>query len=161
MAQANTARDEAWVLWAAATKRKDEAGATMLGAKYQFATQVRGERAATSRANKNRERQHTLDTKKLQEALLGVVKKLIATPSLFLSEIHMMSLFSCFMDKLPPFGDYMRTLFDKQMLVVDKTTGLRVNHMRAARDELFHPTTDTNNKCTPRMLEIISKGMRR
>ena len=63
MAQANIVRDEAWVLWMAATEMKAEAEAAMLGAKDQFATQVRGERAATSRANKNRERQHTLGMK--------------------------------------------------------------------------------------------------
>ena len=30
-------------------------------------------------------------------------------------------------------------MFDKQMHVVDKWTGLLVNYMRATKDELFHP----------------------
>ena len=98
---------------------------------------------------------------KVGDHLLCVIEKLIATPSLFLSQIYMMSLFLRFMDELPPFEEYMRTLFDKQMLVVDKTTGLRVNHMRAARDELFHPTNSTSKECTPRMLEVVAKGMTR
>ena len=64
MAQVNTVHDEVSVLWTAATERKAKADAAMLAVNDQFATQVRGERAATSRANKNRERQHTLDMKK-------------------------------------------------------------------------------------------------
>ena len=46
------------------------------------------------------------------------------------------------------------------MLVVDKLTGLRVNHMRATLDESFHPTNNTNSDCTSRMLGVIVKSMR-
>ena len=46
---------------------KAETQAKILGAKYQFAAQVRGERAATSRANKNRANRHALDIQKLEE----------------------------------------------------------------------------------------------
>ena len=83
---------------------------------------------------------------KLGDHLLGVVENLIATLLLLLSKIPVMSLFLRFMDELLPFGDYIRTLFDKQMLVVDKTTRLRVNHMCAAQNKSFHPTTDTKKR---------------
>ena len=43
---------------------------------------------------------------KVGDHLLCVIEKLIATPLLFLSQIHMMSLFSRFMDELPPFEEY-------------------------------------------------------
>ena len=93
---------------------------------------------------------------KVGDHLLGEIKKIIAVPSLFLSE-H----FSPFMTELPPFKEYATTLFDKQILVVDKKTGLRVNHMKTAKDELFKPQRVTNIQCTPRMLSIVKKGMSR
>lgn len=64
-----------------------------------------------------------------------------------------------FMDELPQCNEYMRTMFKKQILVANKLTGLLVNHLRAAWDELFYPTSATHNKCTLRMSVVVAQGM--
>ena len=53
---------------------------------------------------------------KVGDHLLCVIEKLIATPSLFLSQIHMMSLYYRFMEELLPFGEYMHTLLTSRCL---------------------------------------------
>ena len=85
----------------------------------------------------------------VDDHLLGEIKKIIAVPSLFLSEHFIMNIFSPFMAEMPSFKEYIETSFDKQMLVVDKSTELRINHMKAASDEWFKPQRDTNIECTP------------
>ena len=47
------------------------------------------------------------------------------------------------------------------MLVVNKSTGMRVNHISDARAQLFHPDSLTNKECTPRMLELVDVAMKR
>ena len=66
MAQADTICEEAMNFRASVGERKAEAKATIVGAKYQFVVQIRSERAATSRANKNREDCHATNMQKLK-----------------------------------------------------------------------------------------------
>ena len=87
---------------------------------------------------------------KVADELLKKVEEVIAVPSLFLSETYMMSIFEPFMIELPPFREYMVKYFSAQrMLVVNKATGMRVNHIAAARKELFQPESLANKECTP------------
>ena len=47
------------------------------------------------------------------------------------------------------------------MLVVNKSMGIRVDHIAKARTELFHPDSLTNKECTPRILELVDVAMKR
>ena len=74
----------------------------------------------------------------------------------------MMSIFSLFKEELPPFKKYLQDLFDvKEILVVNKTTGMRVHQVAQALAQLFYPVTVTNKECTPRVLELVVVSTRR
>ena len=99
---------------------------------------------------------------KVADELLKKVEQIIELPSLFLSEMFMMSIFAPFAEELPPFKEYLHKYFvRKQMRVVNKTTGMRVHHIAEALAELFNPVSATNNQCTPRMLELVVVAMKR
>ena len=73
-----------------------------------------------------------------------------------------MNIFAPFLEELPPFREYWRKYFIvKQMLVVNKTTGMRVNHIAESRAKLFHPDSSMNKEGTPRMLELVIVATKR
>ena len=47
------------------------------------------------------------------------------------------------------------------MSVVNKSTGMKIAHIAKAVKALWHPVSQTNNECTPRMLEIVIVALKR
>ena len=102
------------------------------------------------------ERWGTKSLGRVADHLLEVIEEIISDPSLFISEEYMMRIFDMFKEELPPFKEYCDKYFvQKKMMVVNKSTGMRVAHIAKAKNELWNPRSKTNQKCTPRLLGIV------
>ena len=85
-------------------------------------------------------------------------KTLLENPSLVLSEMYMMSIFSEFMDKLPPFRQFRLDIFtERKMHVVCRQSGAKVMHLAELRNECFHPIDEDNKgRCSLLSMRLLS-----
>ncbi len=87
----------------------------------------------------------------LQEKMIDVVDD----PRTILDKDFMMSMFSKYIDMLPPFKKYLEHLFEKkQMVVVASESGAKVLHFAELRTELFHPSDPTNAVTDERLVQL-------
>ena len=80
-----------------------------------------------------------------------------------LDENYMMSMFSKYVDTLPPFKEYWEHLFEKKkMIVVSSESGARVLQFAELRNELFSPKDPTNaatNECLVQLAKEAAQGI--
>jgi hypothetical protein len=80
-----------------------------------------------------------------------------------LDENYMMSMFSKYVDTLPPFKEYWEHLFEKKkMIVVSSESGARVLQFAELRNELFSPKDPTNaatNECLVQLAKEAAQGV--
>ena len=87
----------------------------------------------------------------LREKMMDIVDH----PTKILDEDFMMSMFSKYLDMLPPFRAYWDHLFEKkQMVVVASESGAKVLQFAELRKELFHPSDPTNAATDERLVQL-------
>jgi len=80
---------------------------------------------------------------------------IVNDPTKILDEDFMMSMFSKYLDTLPPFRKYWDHLFEKkQMVVVASKSGTKVLQFAELRKELFHPSDPTNAPTDKRLVQL-------
>ncbi len=95
----------------------------------------------------------------LQENMMDIVDD----PTKILEECFMMSMFSKYIDMLPPFKKYWDHLFEsKQMVVVASESGAKVLQFAELRKGLFHPSDPMNaatNNCLVQLARVAAQGI--
>jgi hypothetical protein len=87
----------------------------------------------------------------LRENMMDIVDD----PTKILDECFMMSMFSNYIDMLPPFKKYWDHMFEKkQMVVVASESGAKVLQFTGLRKELFHPSDPTNAATSNRLVQL-------
>ena len=88
---------------------------------------------------------------------------IVDDPTKILDEDFMMSMFSKYLDKLPPFRKYWDHLFEKtQMVVVASESRAKVLEFAELRKELFHPSDPTNAatyECLVQLAQVAAQGI--
>ena len=80
---------------------------------------------------------------------------IVDDPTKILDEVFMMSMFSKYLDMLPPFRKYWDHLFEKkQMVVVASESGAKVLQFAELRKELFYPSDPTNAATDERLIQL-------
>jgi len=80
---------------------------------------------------------------------------IVDDPTKILDQGFMMSMFSKYLNTLPPFRKYWDHLFEKkQMVVVASESGAKVLQFAELRKELFHPSDPTNAATDRRLVQL-------
>ncbi|KAL7548461.1 hypothetical protein ACHAWF_016400 [Thalassiosira exigua] len=83
------------------------------------------------------------------------MKTIARNPKKVLEEDFMMSMFSEYVDELPPLKEYLDLLFKKkQMCVIARKSGTKVVHLARLRKQLFTPTFKTEQNTSTRVKEL-------
>jgi len=81
--------------------------------------------------------------------------KLIDDPDIVLTESFMMSMFSKFLNELPPMKAYWDLIFKRnEVKVICRHTGAIMLRLVEVRDEAFNPTNRTNKRVSPRVITL-------
>ena len=89
------------------------------------------------------------------DTVYHAMQKLIESPRLVLSEMHMMTIFEEFIYRLPPLREYHDFLYQKcPMKVMNCHSGTRVRQTNKMREEAFHPSLKTNQDTTNLVVEL-------
>ncbi len=80
---------------------------------------------------------------------------IVDDPTKILDEDFMMSMFSKYLNTLPPFRKFWDHLFEKkQMVVVASESVAKVLQFAELRKELFHPSDPTNAATDERLVQL-------
>ena len=89
------------------------------------------------------------------DTLEAKLEELSDDPSKILDEDFMMTIFSEYLEELPPFKEYYTEMFErKKMSVINRKSATKVVHLSRLRRQLFRPVRKTERDASERTIEL-------